>query len=387
MTVQLIPLAFTVRLFWKKSTEGLSRLTPEQGQSLQDHLDQYLGALYASLPPEITQEMENCFIHRQRSALRKLADGLIQNLEPEAARSLIKTVTVRNGGQVRQQLITFLQAADDLLNDHFPKAYEENARLSRLTWISLKNELLPKAHLLLEQLRTLGIDRSLVDLLTTCANQWLERDRPITDCQAAYMHRFYHKIYQVAKNPAAITDDAVADTLFEVNFNYRPFVEWYTRHLARVKDPDANDTDYEHFARIYHTVEHRWTDPMTGYHPDRPSIKSYLLWHLATLLKPLEPVPNERTKPLDAAPVRIKCTLSVPQIACLIRLMVDVGAIQHENQRELLRIFAGGLSSSRVSVISAESLRTKYYNIDRQTAEATRSLLLNMVHQSRKLIP
>jgi len=77
--------------------------------------------------------------------------------------------------------------------------------------------------------------------------------------------------------------------------------------------------------------------------------------------------------------------MSVSQLAVMVRLMVDTGIIQYKNHSDLIKKIATTFQTPKVSVISAESLRTKYYSPDRASLEMVKDYLFKMMGLMRDI--
>jgi hypothetical protein len=112
----------------------------------------------------------------------------------------------------------------------------------------------------------------------------------------------------------------------------------------------------------------------TGYHMDAPTFKSQLANYLTEELDYLSHIKNppesadEKADPRSA--FKLKLGLSVAQLGCLLRILIDTGLIACGNIVALIRFVASHCETRKTGAISAESLRIKYYNIERGAHEA-----------------
>ncbi len=81
------------------------------------------------------------------------------------------------------------------------------------------------------------------------------------------------------------------------------------------------------------------------------------------------------------APVKFKfeIDLSVSQIACCVRLLMECKVLKNSNIREVLNFLAEHAQSKRKENISAESLRLKYYNVEETTREEVRKVIFRLL--------
>jgi hypothetical protein len=77
---------------------------------------------------------------------------------------------------------------------------------------------------------------------------------------------------------------------------------------------------------------------------------------------------------------RLHTSLSVPQLALLIRLLAETGIVESDSQLELLRRFALLVVTRRVQSISAESLRVKYYAPEKAAITIMRDRVVQMLN-------
>lgn len=122
-----------------------------------------------------------------------------------------------------------------------------------------------------------------------------------------------------------------------------------------------------------------------------PSIKDLLAywvleeicyWEKKLQLQPL--FQKDQNYILDTN-IKIATDLSVPQLACFIRLLVEIGAITNKRKEDVLEFYPEFYQSKRVENIEYGSFRSKYYGIQESTKEHVKDLLIKMLNELRKL--
>lgn len=83
--------------------------------------------------------------------------------------------------------------------------------------------------------------------------------------------------------------------------------------------------------------------------------------------------------------LKINTSLSVPQLAYFIRLLVENKTITNINQTEILKFFSLHFTSLKRESMSYGHLRSQYYKIEMPAVESIKSLLLALVNLSRKI--
>lgn len=83
--------------------------------------------------------------------------------------------------------------------------------------------------------------------------------------------------------------------------------------------------------------------------------------------------------------LKILTSLSVAQMAVIIRMLVETNIILNKNHHEVLKFFAGNFQSKKMENISQESLRAKYYSIEESSKEIVKHLMIEMLKKIQKM--
>ena len=93
-----------------------------------------------------------------------------------------------------------------------------------------------------------------------------------------------------------------------------------------------------------------------------------------------------RALPVATIPMeKIKPELSVPQLAYLFKLLLDLGIFKPRTQMNILNFISDNFQTPNTADISVRSLRSKYYTIDDCTKAAVKDILIMMLNQVNKL--
>lgn len=121
--------------------------------------------------------------------------------------------------------------------------------------------------------------------------------------------------------------------------------------------------------------------PNVAYRPERPLLQKQLKqWisqeitylHIKTDLNNITslgiPVTEEKIEKLHT-------NLSVAQLACMLKIYMETNAIKNPNLSEVIRSFVKLVRTDKSREISEDSLRTKFYNLERSTCDRVKELL------------
>ena len=111
---------------------------------------------------------------------------------------------------------------------------------------------------------------------------------------------------------------------------------------------------------------------------DLNHFKQTLLHELVALLK------GEEADLPSLMLEKIELSLSVSQLALLLRASMDSGLITNENKTAVLRCIVCFVRTGKTESISLESLRKKFYEAERGTKDAVKDLLMDLFKQVHK---
>jgi hypothetical protein len=181
------------------------------------------------------------------------------------------------------------------------------------------------------------------------------------------------------------------DLLIYLNFNNYRFFNYYIAIIRKdLKETDTICQQLEKLSWWSKTINQGQTKPMVVYKIKNHSAKEQLVNWLFEEMAYFEMKHHlangfaQKVTPVPKSNAIVTTTISVKQLAFLIRLYYDSGTIKSDNQTELLNQIAAGIKTERKEAVSQQSLRARYYNIDENTKLMVKELLLTLVNLIHK---
>jgi len=87
--------------------------------------------------------------------------------------------------------------------------------------------------------------------------------------------------------------------------------------------------------------------------------------------------------------IKVTLDMSVAQLGCSLKFLVDAEIIKSPNDKELVKLVAKSTRTKRTENISPESLRIRFYDVEESTKEEVRALiikLLNIIQNNKNYI-
>jgi len=166
--------------------------------------------------------------------------------------------------------------------------------------------------------------------------------------------------------------------LIILDFNTPVFIRWLLDNLA--KRLEAVSTSSEKFHLLLEEISgyKNLLYQTSGYIPARQSVAQLILDELKTRLYYFSRNFPQEQRVSKSAFSKINTSLSVPQLALLVRLMVETKLLNEVSQLSLLKNVAAFTSTPKAASISFESLRINYYMPGTAAKNIVKEHLLNM---------
>jgi len=175
---------------------------------------------------------------------------------------------------------------------------------------------------------------------------------------------------------------SVTEVLFYLNFNHSSFCQWYQDSVGTKKEslrPRDQLPMLTKQLRILKSIPVMLT---IGFDLKIPPVNEQLENWLNEYIR-------HQTFQFELSntdqPEKLELTLTVAQLALLIRLLYEEGIFALKNIAALLRFFSGHFMSKKQEHISYSSMNKLYYSGDQFTGYAVRELLLKMVGKINKM--
>lgn len=84
-------------------------------------------------------------------------------------------------------------------------------------------------------------------------------------------------------------------------------------------------------------------------------------------------------------PKPIETTLSVPQLALFIKLLIDEGIIKNSSYRQLSKLVSKYFKTPYSEKLSAESLRLKTFSFEKQTVNKVKDVIIQLLNNVNRI--
>jgi hypothetical protein len=179
--------------------------------------------------------------------------------------------------------------------------------------------------------------------------------------------------------PSIQTLVSFRDLLVELNFNTASFFNWLCFNVMQEIESAATPSQKSGMFLNAIAKYERCKVASYGYLPaEKPVRQAIVIFLKRELFCFIKTFPAEQP-PSKTGMLKLNTVLSVPQLALLVRLMVETKILNEGNQSALLKSIAAVLSTSKAAAISSESLRVNYYTPSMASKTIVKEYLLQMI--------
>ncbi len=335
------------------------------------------------------------YIQCHQQELIRLTDHLLQYISPEEALKIYSTSDEIN--PVNLYKIIYVQLEDLLtyIEKHFSQYFSLKAKIPRSYMIIAVRDFKEELPILKRELKEQGISQELNKVVFHPFEKLIisRNEECISFRKLIYLKTMLKELVDISFNNSTdkSIDEKVCCGMIYLNYNSFKFFNYCTSNFKDLYlKEDSLCGQIEKLAYFIKTLNQDHVKPGFAYKPKCISIKDALLEWLDEEMYFLEKrnqlslnIPFKRKEPIHND-FKVLTSLSVSQLAYLVRLFFDTGIIINKNHREVLKFISMGTQTKRAENISVESMRSKFYNIEDSTRETIKDLIINILNQVRK---
>lgn len=268
---------------------------------------------------------------------------------------------------VQRSLCFFIR----VLYKNFPAHFDYSLPMPEVLWKPIKEEAEAGWAAMLEQ----GMEEQLNTIIVNELQLCCEHRAP--DYKVGYYWKdLTHHQKQCNATDGELTNQVI-EVLVSCNFNSGKFILYVIEWCAGGIKDDMPAVNY--WGTLLKLVNRIPITPNMCLYPVFEPCKQQLIQSITTEL-----FASEKMLPEQTNEAKLLTAMSVGQLAVFIRLMVDTEIIQTKNVLAIIKFYCKHFKTSRTVQISEESLRQKYYNIDKASIDITRSYLSSMMNKLRE---
>ncbi|MCU7550389.1 hypothetical protein OCK74_14810 [Chitinophagaceae bacterium LB-8] len=320
-------------------------------------------------------------IYQCESALIRLLDKVFSYMDPASPlNGMYDTILKR-----LEKLLHFIEC-------HYPKYFNKEEKvpdhLLHATQALIKKELRQ-----LEKTVFAGTDPRLKKIVCNHLQKFTQHNSQEFICykKVAYIKELVTELKDISSG-FTCSSRQLMDLLIYMNFNTADLFSYYVSNIestTAVCNMPAQKRDA--LLSGLKTLNQLQEKPGIAFKPKMRSLKEQICSWISEEINYLDQqqaclhasyVQSMPTQDVDDEE-KLHTSLSVQQLAILIRAARDTGVLTNKNQSALLKTFAKVFRTPQAETISAESLRSKYYTTESNALESVKDILMKMFNKAQ----
>lgn len=340
-----------------------------------DHIIDQLKNEFFSIQKEKQLEL---FVQRYQSSIIHLADILVQYIEGTKESKIQKLYKV---------LLVLLERLLSFIEDFFSRYFDLDAKIPESYRILSNKEFQAAFALIKTKAKHFSSYPALLEIIIESYEIFALRNpqRPITFRRLIYHKKLLSAIFKIMVQKKDTTqEEELINLLQYFNFNNNRFVYILTAKISMVVNeilsPAAKLENLYWQVKFFSQLH---TKPQFSLNPNLPVLKEICVHWLQEEIYFIE----KKAQPtfiLPQLPVKeitqIETSLSVPQLAFIIKILIEKGIIKNQSCRNLTQMTALYFKTKNTEIISPESLRLKAYAPDRAAVSKVKDTLLELLN-------
>lgn len=341
--------------------EDFRKFLAEEGEKIKTSIVSQIGQV--SKKKEVRK-----YIRHQQQNLIVLNSSLIKHTYPE------KLAILSNQLESTVLFYYTYKTLEDLLNfmeNHFTGYFDPDAWLPLSYRLIAVHEIKQDIELLETKLVESNVDHKLVTIIFVEFWQVLDVEctNEITWRKVKYLKVLKNELMQILELDNQNKTDSIRELLISLNFNTASFFTYYTNLIiAEFNAVEDSSNRFEKLALCMKQINqvrdrHGYIFDIR-YRPIKEQITAWLgeelNFHQTTQLSLDLDHPNQSNSNL----AKIELDLPVAQLSCLLYGFKEGEIIKNKKMLDVFRTISETVTSKRSDKLSAEGLRTRYYNIE-----------------------
>lgn len=335
------------------------------------------------------------FIQYHQAALVHLIDRVVAALPPSEMETITELTSEPDWINMLKLLYVQLEELLTYIEKHFTKYFSLASKTPESYRFMVHREIklrLPDVRYGLEKK---GINKRLLAIILSPLDTFVEC---ITAEEVSYRRIIYLRQLLTELEDLAVgrltqgrLDVKICLTLCYLNYNAQHFIKFCTNEInRRVQEQTTLSDQIERLSLMLKIVNQVQPKPGFVYDDSVASIREQLSVWIGEEIVFFEKRQRLAVRgPNPEDPVqkdfKLQLSLTVGQVACLLRALKELGVIRNNNMLEVIRVLAPMIQARNTENVSWESMRSKFYQVESFAREGVREFSANLSAVLNKL--
>ena len=326
------------------------------------------------------------FIHHKQYALENLAQRLVKEINPEKASKLYQFSDDYDKTDCLKITYIYVQKLQRFIEKEYKNYLNVNGPIPYGSIFAKEFEISKKLEEVKSVLLKSNIDDQILKLVyePLLKIETLNIPGKLTYVEFNYCTKIIKELRKQIEADK-LTEVAILDCLFDLNFNSLQLFKYLTNTLVQELESLENNTQkINSLFRTLKIYSQKQSGNTLKYKTNLPPIKKQIIGWIEEEIEYLNRIVEQETNQLPTLTqkkddFKFLTIFSVAQLSFFTKILVETNIINHRIQADVIRFIARNFKTINTDNIAIESLRTKFHNVESSTKEAVNDKLIEML--------
>lgn len=340
-----------------------------------------------------SKERVEQYIHKEQYALENLAHRLIKEINPMNSSDIYQFSNNYDKNDCLKITYVYLEKLLRFIEKEYRNYLNVNIQIPYRSILVKEFEITDKLNEVKSRLLNINIDNELLKLTyePLLKMSTIKIQEKVTYYQFNYCSDIIETLYKLFKRRNdEVSENDIKDCLFDLNFNSLHFFDCLVMDIS--KELQLVENNLQKIDILYRELKNynqKQTRNFIRYNQKVPSIKEQVInWieeEIEYLSKKIKLEANQFTSVSNNEDkIKFLTGLSVAQLSYFFALLIETGIIKHKNQADIFRFISENFKTINTEKISADSIKSKYYNIETSTKNAIREKIITLLSLTKR---
>lgn len=333
------------------------------------------------------------YIHKNQLAMETLLNGLIKQLNPASSNELYQFTNQYNKTDCLKVIHYNLEKLLLFIEKEYNEYLNVNIMVPQRTVLMNEYAIKPKLDFVRDSLLANEVNGELLKiafepilLLST-----INLQNKITYYQFNYATEYIQELSNLLMDTPTISEDnTIVDWLLDLNMNTFRFFNYLTNVIQQ--DLNKCESEVEKLELLYKLLKkfnQHQSRIKKSFLVKLPEIKVQITGWIEEEIefinrkRELEYYTVGKVKETETKN-KILLGLSVAQLSYFLNILMQVGIIKHNNQREVFKVISENFRTNVTDNISIDSLSSKFYNVETSTKNTIKEKIIDLLNLAKK---
>lgn len=272
----------------------------------------------------------------------------------------------------------------NFIEQHFSKYFDQDTKAPDGYVSVARSEARKNIQILTKALEERNVEPQTISVVLYALRRVVAHGKNITYRKVIYAKQVRSELYRLLNENVPNMDESIRQMTYYLNYNSLTVFAYHTRYLASLlQGEDSRNDKLEKLSYLLKTINQSQVRPGVRFNAGCASLKEQLSDYILEEIDYYQKISQLNDQPESTSPfvqnMKLRIDASVSQTACLLKILIENNLILNTNLTSTIKLISKIVVTKRSEILSYDSLRNKYYNVEQGTWITVRATLTKLI--------